>query len=67
MLVGALSVELATAGAVVEVRYVPSKLNLADAPSRGVFQELRKLNAKEVEPVFPHWNLRSDMWLPWRQ
>ena len=66
VLAGALSVELASGSASLDVKYVPSKLNLADAPSRGSLTELARLGAQEVPAVMPAWHLHSDRWLPWR-
>ena len=65
VLTGALSARLAIDAVGMCVRYVPSKLNLADAPSRNDTSELWALGAREVPAVMPAWDLHSDAWLPW--
>ena len=42
------------------IQFVPSKLNLADAPSRGDFRHLLGLKAERVSFVFPSFDSWSD-------
>ena len=66
VLTGGLSVCCAITGTGLLVKYVRSKLNLADAPSRGCTGELNALGAHRVPAITPGWDLTSDEWLPRR-
>ena len=43
--------------------YVPSKCNLADAPSRGDFQQMKRLNASRVSCDFTSLSKETAEWL----
>ena len=44
-------------------QYVASKLNLADAPSRGQFSEMRRLNARLISTDFSECVAAVDSWM----
>ena len=44
-------------------QYVASKLNLADAPSRGHFQEVKRLNAQIIDADFSECIAAVDGWM----
>jgi len=44
---------IAASGANLQLEYAPSKLNLADGPSRGKLAEIQQINAVEGEAVWP--------------
>ena len=47
--------------------YVPSKLNLADGPSRGNFQLMTRLAAVQVPFRFPSYSRGLDGWMAFPQ
>ena len=44
-------------------QYVASKLNIADAPSRGHFDEVKRLNARIVEADFSECVTAVESWM----
>ena len=65
VIAGALAAQCSLHAVGLIIRYVLTKLNLADAPSRGRVQELVQAGAEEVEAVCPSWDVGSDAWLDW--
>lgn len=62
-MIGGLSARCAQRTMGVEYHFVPTKLNLADGPSRNEYKHMRELGAVEVLPVLPDWNTDMRSWM----
>jgi len=60
LIISSMQLRIARQGIRLWIQFVPSKLNLADAPSRGDFSHLLGLHAERVSFVFPSFDGWSD-------
>ena len=44
-------------------QYVASKLNLADAPSRGLFSDVKRLGAQIIQTIFSECIVAIENWM----